>query len=229
MRTVSVVVVGWRGRASLVAVLFVGVCLAPASAVAGSYHDFLCRIPYGPEAGRPAPVEDVAFGFGSYLYGGDSCAEGGSLYAAMDGEVSHPWAVGAWGAFEAPAGLTIAGFTVWRYDATEPEVDYGTPQSKLEYVPGPASVGVPCTGRCSHGTLSEPLSPENAVSQVGLSGVRLIRWDPPVVVGKVARAPRLGLERSLRSTTSTRRTSISSTTLRRASATLAARWSRAAR
>ncbi len=93
----------------LVAVLLVGVCLVPACAVAGRYHDFLCRIPYGPEAGRPAPAEDVAFGCGSYLYAGDSCESGGSLYAAMDGEVSHPWAAGAWGAFEAPAGLTIAG------------------------------------------------------------------------------------------------------------------------
>ena len=95
MCTVSAVVAGWRWRGWLVAlrsvaVLLVGACLGPASAAAGSYHDFLCRIPYGSEAGRPAPAEDVAFGFGSYLYAGDSCESGGSLYAAMDGEVSHP-------------------------------------------------------------------------------------------------------------------------------------------
>src|SRR5271169_3445340 len=105
----------------IAAVIMVGALslLATSSpAVANSYHDFLCRIPYGSSAGRAAPVDDVSYAINnSFLFAGDSCAGGGSLYAAMDGEVSHPYGDSASSTFNAPAGLTIAAFTLWRYEA----------------------------------------------------------------------------------------------------------------
>lgn len=69
----------------LVAVLLVGVCLVPACAVAGRYHDFLCRIPYGPEAGRAAPTADVSYATlnGPYLSAGDGCEGGGALHGRV--------------------------------------------------------------------------------------------------------------------------------------------------
>jgi len=93
-------------------VLAVGACLlsAPVPAAANSYHDFLCRIPYGPNAGHAAPADDVTYATSdTYVYAGDGCPGGGSLYAAMDGGVSHPYGAGGWDTFTAPAGLTIAG------------------------------------------------------------------------------------------------------------------------
>ena len=151
--------------------------MAPSPAIANSYHAFLCRIPYGEKAGRPAPVEDVTYETGSYMQAGEGCASGGSVYAQMDGETSHPYNTGAYDTFEAPAGLTISSFTLWRYEATVEGVAYGTPESKLEYIPGPASAGTLCTGTCSHGTQAEPLNSANEVIVHGpLSGVTEIRW-----------------------------------------------------
>ncbi len=70
MRRMSVIAARWRQSVWLVALLLLGVCLAPASpAAADSYHDFLCRIPYGPHAGRAAPADDVTYATnGDYVY-----------------------------------------------------------------------------------------------------------------------------------------------------------------
>jgi hypothetical protein len=38
----------------------------------------------------------------------------------MDGEVPHPYGSGGSNTFSAPAGLTISGFTVWRYESDGP-------------------------------------------------------------------------------------------------------------
>ncbi len=172
------------GRARLAATVLAGAaCLlaGPSLATANSYHDFLCRIPYGPSAGRVAPTDDVAYATnGDYVFAGDSCATGGALYAAMDGEVSHPVGAGASVTFNAPAGLTIAGFTVWRYEADEPVQPFGAPASNLAYSPGPASVQGLCAqslGCSSRGTPGDPLDPENAVSVGSLGGVTEIQWS----------------------------------------------------
>lgn len=133
--------VGCRWSRWLALFLLLGLCLAPSPAAADSYHDFLCRIPYGPSAGREAPTDDVTYAINdSWLYAGDSCASGGSLYAAMDGGVSHPYGDTALTTFNAPASLTIAAFTLWRYEADTAVQPYGAPVSNLDYSPGPLSV-----------------------------------------------------------------------------------------
>jgi hypothetical protein len=167
-----------------------GACLTLASpAAANSYHDFLCRIPYGSSAGRPAPAEDVTYATnGTYFYAENGCEGGGSLYAQMLGEVTHPYGTSAADTFTAPAGLTIAGFILWRYEADGPYQAYGAPASNLSYSPGPPSVQGLCArsleGCSSRGTPDEPLSPQNAVSlgslgstKQSLGSVTEIQWS----------------------------------------------------
>ncbi len=173
----------YRGARITAVVLAGATCLlaTPSLATANSYHDFLCRIPYGPSAGRAAPADDVSYGTnGTYVYAGDGCASGGVLYASMDGSVPHPYGSGGWDTFNAPAGLTIAGFTIWRYEADTAVQPYGAPASNLDYSPGPASVQGLCAqslGCSSRGTQSNPFDPSNAVSVTGLSGVTQIQWS----------------------------------------------------
>jgi hypothetical protein len=172
-----------RGARITVAILVGAACLFATAvpATADSYHDFLCRIPYGPEAGRAAPTDDVTYATnGTFVFAGDNRESGGSLYAAMDGEELHPYGAGGWDTYTAPAGLTIAGFTVWRYEADGPTQPYGAPASNLDYSPGPASVQGLCAqslGCSSRGTQSNPLASENAVGVCGLSGVTQIQWS----------------------------------------------------
>jgi hypothetical protein len=153
--------------------------LATASlATASSYHAFICRIPYGPSAGRAAPTDDVTYSINDpFLYAGDGCAGGGSLYAAMDGGTTHPYEDTAADTFTAPDGLTISGFTLWRYEADYPGQPYGTPASNLSYSPGPVSVQGLCVEGCSRGTPDDPLSPSNEVSVGDLSRVTQIQWS----------------------------------------------------
>jgi hypothetical protein len=170
----------WHVAAVIVAGLL-SLLTAPSPTMANSYHDFLCRIPYGPSAGRAAPADGVTYAInGDYVFAGESCASGGSLYAAMDGEVPHPSGAGGWTTFNAPAGLTIAGFTMWRYEADGPVQPYGAPVSNLSYSPGPVSVQGLCAqseGCSSRGTPSNPLDPSNALSVGSLSGVTQIQWS----------------------------------------------------
>jgi hypothetical protein len=186
-------------RVPIVAVLLAGcvcVLLAPSLVRANAYHDFLCRIPYGPSAGRVAPADDVSYAFsGTYVFAGDGCPGGGPLYASMEGDVSQP--VGTVGsvAFNAPAGLTITGFTVWRYEADGPFQSYGAPVSNLFYSPGPVSVQGLCAqslGCSSRGTLSSPFGPSNAVSVGGLSGVTQIQWTAGCSGGEGGVCPESG-------------------------------------
>src|SRR5271166_3250846 len=179
-------------------VLAVAACLlvAPSLATADSYHDFLCRIPYGPSAGREAPADDVTYAInGGWTFSGDSCASGGSLYAAMGGEVTHPFADGAYTTFNAPAGLTIAAFTLWRYEADTAVQPYGAPASNLLYSPGPLSVQGLCAqseGCSSRGTPNNPLEPANAVSVANLSGVTQIQWSAACGGGPGGECPASG-------------------------------------
>jgi hypothetical protein len=183
--------------ALLTVVLIAGVwALAPTVARANNYHDFLCRIPYGPNTGHPAPVDDVTYNINdSYLYAGNSCAGGGSLYAAMDGGTSHPYGTGAYDTFSAPAGLTIAAFSVWRYEADGPTQPYGAPASNLSYSPGPTSVQGLCAqslGCSSRGTTSNPFDPSNAVGVGGLGGVTQIQWSAACGGGPSGTCPASG-------------------------------------
>ena len=111
-------------KGHIAAVILVGVLsllVASSSAVANSYHDFLCRIPYGPSAGRAAPADGVTYAINNdFVYAEDTCSSGGALYAQMVGETTHPFATEASNTFTAPAGLTISHFVLWRYEADRP-------------------------------------------------------------------------------------------------------------
>jgi hypothetical protein len=124
----------------------------------------------------------------------------------MNGEVTHPYGTFAADTFTAPVGLTIAGFTVWRYEADGPVQPSGAPASNLFYSPGPASVQGLCAqslGGCSsRGTLDGPLNPENAFS-VGslsgassLSGVTQIQWSAACGGGEGGTCPASGAQGS---------------------------------
>jgi predicted outer membrane repeat protein len=189
---------GHRERRTAAAVLLgvVGLLVAASPAAANSYHDFLCRIPYGPSAGRAAPVDDVTYATGgTYVFAGNSCAGGGALYASMDGEVSHPYGSGASDAFSAPAGLTIGGFTLWRYEADTAVQPYGAPVSNLDYSPGPPSVQGLCAqslGCASRGTPNSAFDPSNAVGVGSLSGVTQIQWSAACGGGPGGECPASG-------------------------------------
>ncbi len=166
-----------RIAATVLAATTVGFLATPSLATANSYHDFICRIPYGPDAGRAAPADDVTYAINdAFLYAGDSCASDGSLYTAVDGGSTHPYGDTAADTFTVPDGLTISGFTFWRYEADYPGQPYGTPASNLSYSPGPASVQGLCVEGCSRGTPDNPLSHSNEVSVANLSGVTQIQW-----------------------------------------------------
>ena len=78
-----------RPAAAVVLLSVLGLLAASSPATANSYHDFLCRIPYGPSAGRAAPVDDVTYATaGTFVFAGNSCSGGGALYASMSGETS---------------------------------------------------------------------------------------------------------------------------------------------
>lgn len=81
-------------------------------AVAGGYHVYSCRTP----AGMVAPSDGWSGSIdGPWMYDVDSCASGGSLMAALGGNVSQPAnaAIASWG-FSAPAGARIAAARLWR-------------------------------------------------------------------------------------------------------------------
>ena len=166
----------------------------PSPATANSYHDFLCRIPYGASAGRAAPADGVTYAINNnFIYAEDTCSSGGALYAQMVGETTHPFATEASNTFTAPAGLTISHFVLWRYEADRPGQPYGTPASNLTYRPGgPISVQGLCTEGCSRGNPAEPLSSANVVSVPELSGVKEIQWSAACGGGPGGECPATG-------------------------------------
>jgi hypothetical protein len=207
----------------------VSLLVAPSPAAANRYHDFLCRVPYGPGAGRAASADGVTYATnGGFFYAGDGCEGGGSLYAQMIGETTHPFGTGSWDTFTAPAGLSIAGFTLWRYEADGPSQPYGSPASNLARPPSRAcaqtdALAVRRTIRWTRRTRSA-----SAVS----AALRRFSGAPHAAADLVARAwhpGRRGADRSPPSTMSMRQTSTSSITPRRALAVSAVRSSRAAR
>ena len=209
-------------KGHIAAVILVGVLsllAASSSAVANSYHDFLCRIPYGPmPAMRRRPMASPTRSTTTSSTRRTPAPAAASLYAQMVGEMSHPFATEASNTFTAPAGLTISHFVLWRYEADRPGQPYGTPASNLTYRPGgPISVQGLCTEGCSRGNPADPLSSENVVSVPELSGVKEIQWSAACGGGPGGECPATGAQgadRSPPSTTSTPRTSTSSTTRR---------------
>jgi hypothetical protein len=98
----------------LKAVCLAGLALAAvaADAQAGDYHVYACRTPSGESAPADGWSGSVA---GGSVYAEDTCGQpGGALIAALgDAKRTANTDIATW-AFEAPAGETIAGATLWR-------------------------------------------------------------------------------------------------------------------
>jgi hypothetical protein len=112
----------WRHIGEMVIRIFkgavaVGVALGLAAAVAcaGQYHVYSCRTP----AGAVAPVDGWSGSLAAESAFDDrvvnTCVEGGAMIAAIGDQVAHAAEVdrATW-AFSAPAGVNIAGATLWR-------------------------------------------------------------------------------------------------------------------
>ncbi len=152
-------------KASLLLIGF-GLALV-SSASAGSYHVYSCRTPAGAVAPRSGWGSSTN---GPWMEVADSCESGGSLTAALDGNVSHPANVSAatW-IFSAPAGTQIAAARLWRSSYTRSwEAGNNSTETQLE-APGDtttADVFSQCVrfeGCESVGSSSVPLSKENLV------------------------------------------------------------------
>jgi 5-hydroxyisourate hydrolase-like protein (transthyretin family) len=154
--------------------------IAAARANAATYHAYLCRVPYGPQAGKPAPTDGTTYSTsGSYVFASQGCSGGGAMSAAMDGGTTHNFGEGATVTFTAPGSLTVAGFRVWRHVAVGPVQPFGAPATNLSYT-GATSVEGLCAqslGCTAMGNPGSPLDPGNGVSVGNLSGVTQVRWD----------------------------------------------------
>ena len=175
-----------RGSRRLTAsLLLLGVCLAltPSSAAANSYHDFLCEIPYGPNAGSSAPTEDMSFSTtGSFSQGSANCTgPNGEIMTRMDGAVTHSAnGEGETARFTAPTGLSIAGFTLWRYEQIGNTQAYGPPVTGIEYGNAGSHTSVDACawidGCSTNGSQTSRLSSANEVSASNLGGMTYIQW-----------------------------------------------------
>ncbi len=166
-----------RWAAGLVCVAVLGAAASEASA--GTYHAFLCRVPYGPSAGKPAPTDNTTYTtVGPNSNSAQACASGLTMTAAMDGAVAHAYNDGAAVSYDTPAGLTIAGFRLWRHTSVGTSQPNGAPTTDIRYSGG-GRIDV-CTsgdGSCiGRGILTTPLAPENIVDAPGLAGVTFVRW-----------------------------------------------------
>ncbi len=99
------------GLASLAFAASVSQAVAPADALAGSYHVYSCALPNG----RPAPTDGWSGSItGPFMNPVNGCAEGGSLAAVINGSPAQPVDATASWTFSAPAFATIAAATLWR-------------------------------------------------------------------------------------------------------------------
>ena len=165
---------------ALAALLYVaGLGLLAVHADAATYHTYLCRIPYGPNAGKPAPTDNTVYTpYGASTVALQNCAAGGAMTAALTKD-AQPQGAKAIITFTAPGGLTVAGFRVWRHIGIHPgAVGAGEPISNLAYT-GQQSAEPTCAasaGCTQRGELANPLSPANEVALPNLSGVTEVAW-----------------------------------------------------
>jgi hypothetical protein len=152
-----------------------------ASAPAATYHAYLCKVPVGPNAGRPAPTDGTDYTSNTATgSAAESCASGGAMTAALDGGTTHQAGEGAAVIYAAPGGTTIAGFRVWRHEAVGPVSASNTnaPFTKLEVGSGllepDCSRPVGCVER---GNASSPLAAANEVGVANLAGISQFRWN----------------------------------------------------
>jgi hypothetical protein len=85
--------------------------VVPVDALAGTYHVYSCALPNG----RPAPTDGWSGSInGPFMNPVNSCAEGGSLAAVINGSPAQPVDATASWTFSAPPFASIAGATLWR-------------------------------------------------------------------------------------------------------------------
>ena len=159
--------------------LLIAGTLCPAVAAADQYHVFACENPY---TGQGAPAADWSYDQGTNGYGdgaGSSCSDGGgSISAWMDGGVTHGFGEGGYATFNAPGQLTIASFTLWRYEAVGPYEPYAAPATNIAYNPGNVSVEGLCAqslGCSNRGDPQDRLAAGNEVGASGLVGITQIQ------------------------------------------------------
>jgi len=163
---------------ALLAVIAFG--FVAAGADAATYHAFLCRVPYGANAGKPAPTDGTVYTpNGAFTFASQSCAGGGAMTASMGGGTTHSYGEGAAVTFTAPAGLTVAAFGVWRHEAVGPSQPFGSPATNIFYTGSPSVEGL-CAqslGCTTRGETASPLAPGNHVAVADLSGVTQVVWS----------------------------------------------------
>ncbi len=148
-------------------------------ASADEFHVFSCEDPY---TGQGAPTDDWTYNQGTNGYGdgaGSSCGGGGGAISAwLDGGVTHGLSEGAYATFNAPGGMTINSFGLWRYEAVGPYEPFAAPVTNIAYNPGNVSLGGLCAqslGCATRGTYLGRLAGENYVGAGGLTGVTQIQ------------------------------------------------------
>jgi hypothetical protein len=154
--------------------------LAAAHANAAAYHAYLCKVPYGPNAGKPAPADNLVPTLNAGTATTNCTEPGGSMQALLDG-AAHVNRQGALWSFAAPSGLTISAFTLWRHVAVGPAGSGAAPETQLAMANGAVVVdecsqpivNPPCV---SLGNPATPLADGNKVTRSGLSGVTNISW-----------------------------------------------------
>ena len=157
------------------AVLLVAILAAQAGAA--TYHHFLCKVPYGANAGGPAPADNTAYNVvGPSSSAAQGCADGLPMTAAMGGMVDHAYDQGANVTYTPPAGLAISGFKLWRNAIVGPIGGTGAPQTDIRYTG--AALDQCFRPACeTRGTFTPPFAAGNEVTVPGpLSGVSAIRW-----------------------------------------------------
>jgi hypothetical protein len=149
------------------ALALAGAALATA-ARAGSYHLYSCRTP----AGESAPADGwVGSKTGTYTYAEDTCqTTGGALIAALGDQAARTANTddASW-AFGAPAGVRIAGATLWR--AGDADGGAAINATYEFWFAGPSNLNTPADafGQCvagvtcpsGVGNVAEPQSAEN--------------------------------------------------------------------
>lgn len=168
-------------QALLVAVT-IAFCLpaVPATiASADELHVFACEDPY---TGQGAPTDDWTYdqGTNGFADGATSSCGGGSgaISAWLSGGVVHGFAEGAYATFNAPGGMTISSFGLWRYEAVGPVEPFAAPVTNISYNPGNVSIEGLCAQSLScatRGTYLSRLAGENYAGASGLTGVTQIQ------------------------------------------------------
>lgn len=165
--------------------LAIALLMPAANSLAGTYDVYSCRIPYGPEAGEPAPVQVSAgageeagrwslITTGAGLYG-DRCKTGGAVEAALQAGIGHNSSDLTTWTFNAPQGETIRKATLWRADDADGGSGYIS-WLAISHDPSAAEAvtsedtfdGCAYTWGCPHpqgiGSRGEPLSVNNEIN-----------------------------------------------------------------